>query len=62
MQATAAPPLQAWLHQNNTHPSLLAGLPPKVEGWLENAVEGGPPVKYDFSRKRPRSEDGNGSN
>jgi hypothetical protein len=34
-----------------------AGRPPKVEGWLENAVEGGPPVKYDFSRKRPRSDE-----
>ena len=33
-----------------------AGRAPKPEGWLENAVEGGPPVKYDFSKKRPHSE------
>jgi hypothetical protein len=39
-----------------------AGKPPKVEAWVEAEVEGGAPVKYDLSRKRPRDEPAAGAN
>ena len=40
-----------------TNVAVFAGRPPKVEAWLESEIEGGQPVRYDMSRKRPRDAD-----